>query len=110
MSAASATFAAQDRRFARDLSTHMQQQIGEIIMRNAKAARVVLQPVDVYIMMLEAAASVTLSAAASMAANATDAAEQAALFDRAIASVQGFIAADRDNTLAAIATGGAVQL
>ena len=87
----------------RDLSRNLQEQVGAVIERNIKIARLALDPAELGLMLIQVAVSVTLTAAATTAASC-DPDKLEEIFDMAIASINALAAGDRDRSLSKIRT------
>jgi hypothetical protein len=87
----------------RDLSLHLQQEVGNLMQSHVDRAQMVLSKADIMFMLINLAAMVTKSGAASLAAEADTAEGQATGFDIFVTSVRGFVDADRAKSLAKVA-------
>lgn len=87
----------------RDLGRHLQQSVGEVIARHMAIIGGAVDPADAAIMLIEVAVSITLTAAASVAATTEDQSNRGAIFDTTLTAIASFAAADRDRSLAAVA-------
>lgn len=87
----------------KDLTSHFQQQIGEVLGRHVALGSTVLAPSEMGIMLVEGAVSFVLSAAATIATSAEGTVSAAAVYDGAIDMITAALAGERDRSLAAIA-------
>ena len=93
----------------RDLGRALQTEIGRVIMTRLKIARQVLEPGDLGIILIEAAVSTTLTAAATIAA--TSQPEKAGeIIDYTLSVISKSVLADRDRVLAAVRRGEGEEL
>lgn len=86
---------------AADLGRRLQELVGEVIEQQMKIAGHVLEPHELGVMLIEAAVSVGLTAAASVAASAEPGRTEH-LYDVAIAAIVAGLQGDRDRSLAAV--------
>ena len=84
----------------KDLGSHLQQRIGEVLVQQLKVAQRVLPGHEVALLFMEAAVSVSMSAAASFAASIDDEARAAEQYDWIIAQIARAASGERDRALA----------
>jgi hypothetical protein len=87
----------------RDLSIHLQQQVGALMQSHTDRAQLVLCKADIMLMLMNLAAMVTKSGAASLAAEADTPEGQATGFDIFTTAVRDFVDGDRAESLTKIA-------
>lgn len=86
---------------AKDLSRHLQQQLGDVLERNLRLAQLALSQRDVAEVMLEAAVSTLLSIAASCA-TPFDEEKRPAFFESTIDLIAGMAKAEQARAMAKI--------
>jgi hypothetical protein len=93
----------------KDLSRHMQVEIGKVVQRHLDLARIALEPADVLLLLVEAAIGLSISAAASVGTNVPEPARDALIrstLDQISAAISSDKAIGRIRAAAATGKGG----
>ena len=85
----------------KDLGRHLQQRIGEVIEQQMQVGRMVLSSSEIALVLIEAAVSTSLTAAATVAAN-VDPEKSGEMFDTTLRGIAAAAAGDRERSLAKV--------
>jgi hypothetical protein len=88
---------------AKDLARKLQQDIGAAMERNLRVARLMVEPAELAIMLIEAAVSTALTAAGTVAANCEEDGKRGQMFDFTLESIARMAKLDREPSLKKVA-------